>query len=165
MYLRDFSRYPSENDDSENVTPTRKLRVVMNESLFELTKRLVNENVQAKEIMRLTQLSKPAVYKAINKIGENPNASFNEQYSRPGRNKSNHDELVCKIKDIIDENQSLTQNGIKIKLESNFQQDIKQPLFSKLLKRNKFSSNRLKKKAAVVSTESHQKTIIDYAHN
>ena len=49
MYPSDFSRNPSENDDSENLTPTRKLRVVMNESLFGLTKRLVSENFEAKE--------------------------------------------------------------------------------------------------------------------
>ncbi len=50
-----------ENNMNSKIPEIRKSRVVMNNSLFELTKRLVQQNVSALEIVQITGLSKSAV--------------------------------------------------------------------------------------------------------
>ena len=102
-----------ENNLSSNSQSSRKKRVMMIKSLFLLTKRLLQDNHGAAEIMRITGLGKAAVNKVIVKISAQPNASFAELYSRLGRNKKDYTGTVTKVRSIVNEDQSLTQRGIR----------------------------------------------------
>ena len=81
----------------------------MNESFFNQIKRLISQKVDPKEIMQITELGKAAVYNPISKIWDYPNMEYSELYCQPGRHKKKNVELVRKVKEIVNEDQSLTQ--------------------------------------------------------
>lgn len=145
-----------ENNMNSDGSANKKPRVMMNESLFELIKRLVGQNVPATEIMQMTGQSKSTVYKAVSKIRENPDSSYSENYGKSGRPTTQHPDLVNKVKNIINEDQSLTQKGIQTKFEEKFGFTPNQTSVCRLLKEAGLTRKRLKRKAAVVNTNNHR---------
>lgn len=152
-----------ENNMNSDGSANKKPRVMMNESLFELIKRLVGQNVPATEIMQMTGQSKSTVYKAVSKIRENPDSSYSENYGKSGRPTTQHPDLVNKVKNIINEDQSLTQKGIQTKFEEKFGFTLNQTSVCRLLKEAGLTRKRLKRKAAVVNTNNHREKMREYA--
>ncbi len=142
---------------------SRKPKVMMTEPLFNQIKRLISQSVPVAEIVNITGLGKSAVYNALQKINENPSFSFSELYSKAGRKNLNYDEILGKLKSVVNEDQSLTQHGISTKIEETHGSMLKQPQVCKLLKKAGLTRKRLKKKAAVVNTESHAIKVREYA--
>ncbi len=157
------SNQGTENNLNSGASTPKKPRVMMNESLFELVKRLVQQNVSANEIMQITGLSKSAVYKTIGKVREDPNSTYSDNYGSSGRPKKQHPDLVNKVKNIVNEDQSLTQRGIQTKFEENFGFTPNQTSICRLLKEGGVTRKRLKKKAAVIDTVEHREKMKDYA--
>ena len=151
------------NIRSTSNSSIRKKRVIINESIFDLIKRLNHQNVNVSKIAEITELSKSAIYKALAKIEEYPNLDFATIYGKPGRKKKKHPETVRKIKDIISEDQSLTQKGIQTKMLEFYQENVGTSAVCRLLKEGGLKRKGLNKKASVINTESHQEKMRQYA--
>ncbi len=152
-----------EEKQNSSVNLPRKVRVMMNQSLFDLTKRLKHQNVKASRIVEITGLSKSAVHKALAKIDENPDSSFSMLYGQSGRPKKQNPVTVRNIKEILANDQSLTQEGVQTKMLETHNEILSSSAIFRLLKEGGLKRKRLKKKASVIATELHQERLRLYA--
>jgi len=128
----------------------RKKRVMINAEVFNQIKRLYKSRSKL-EIMEITSLSKNAVNEAIRKI-ENCECSepqFETLYKKVGRKKLNKESLHNEIRNIMGNDNSLTQKGCQEKLSIN----ISTTKLCREIKLAGLTRKRLKKRPSVRLTE------------
>jgi len=99
---------------------TRKTRVILNVEIFNQLKRL-HKSKSKLELMEITSLRRNAVNEAIRKIesSEHNDPQFENLYKKSGRKRINKRGLHNEIRNIMGNDNSLTQKGCQQKLSVN----------------------------------------------
>lgn len=138
--------------------PERKPKVYVTEEKLNIIKMLYTEK-PAREIASLTKLSYSTVIKTIKKIVDSSDeVHFNEIFSKPGRKPTNNVSLYSEIRDIVGNDNSLTQVGIRERLSRR----ISQPQISRHLKNAGLKRKRLRKRPVALLTEENSRKRIDF---
>lgn len=146
--------------EQENIR-NRKQRVVINASLFSQIKRFYKSKT-IEELMEITSISRNSMYEAIRKIenSEESDPSFEALYKKPGRKSIEKSILHMNTRDIMGNDNSLTQVGCKELLRTK----ISYPQLCREVKAAGLSRKRLKKRASVTLTDSNRQARLEFCN-
>lgn len=151
--LVDNNRYTSDPDPAPIITlqVNRKPRITMTFDKLKTIHNMISNNENVKSISLATGLSLSAVRENINKIDicKNNDQDIKSILKKLGRRKnSENSEASLILPQIVQDDNSLTQKGIINKMVEMGLPRLNQPSISRLLKKNKITRKRLKRKPA-----------------
>lgn len=141
-----------DNINNNNQQQPRRHRVAMNETTFNMIKKW-NTTKSIHELVELTGLTRNVIYVAIRKIVAHNanNPSYESVYGKSGRKRLIKTELHCEIRNIVGNDNSLTQKGVLSQLNDS----ISLSQLCREFKAAGLSRKRLKRRSDVVLDESN----------